>query len=429
VKQWNSFLIVFTAALALFWCSSSFSFVTFESFKPKYLSTDFNANYFSSTSNYAAGGREGLPNGNSFTQFDLSGRGRYVLSAPRWALLGGAMMSSAKSQGLDSAGRTTTRTNTALSEFSLGAQYHLGTFAKNEIYPEVVLHYPLEKVSTDAQADTVPNSEGVYLLSARMKTQRNLNSWRMFSHGGFGFQGQGRSTLLQYGFGFDLPQKNYMYGAEVSGYETVSKDSESKNAGSGDPANDRNVFINRVLGGSKKYYSYNPSLTNISAFIKYGYKPWMKFGFGGGTSLRGANTANGYFLEATLSMSFDLNKKTDRSEEQKRFRNDFENQKETSQEETRFQEFIIPQTRPSYNPPLLPRKPAPKIKKGVEIRKEPMLKRQKQQLRRKTPVKNIYTRPMEKQKTKLPIYPEPEIQEQLNNTEFQINLKNDRKRR
>lgn len=461
MKQWNSFLIAWTAVIALFWCSSALSFVTYESFKPQLLETHFNANYFSSTANYASSGSAALSNGNSLTQFDLSGRGRYVANR-RWALLGGAILSSSKSQGLDNSGRTTTRTNTSLNKISVGAQYFLGFYAKNEFYPEVVLHYPLEKVDTDINADTVPNSEGVYHLSALMKTQRHMKSWRMFGNAGLGLRGQGRSTLLEYGLGFDWPQKTYLYGGEVFGYETVIKDSESNNAGSGDAARDRNVFINRVLGGSQKYESYNPSLTNISAFIKFGYKPWMNFGFGAGTSLRGANSANGYFIEAMLSLSFDRKSKLDMIKERSKTKGEFiEIQQEAKDDGARFQEDVSKKVPPNYGRPQIKstpspqtptyvpryvfpkstsqkqravspiRKSAPRIAPKVRPATKPtvQLKKLQPQKKRQITIKHVYTEPMKKQTTTLPAYPTPEIQNQLDDTEMQINLKQDRRRR
>lgn len=430
------------AALMLSLHSTALAFVTYESFKPKLFETDLTASYFNATTSYKkSGDTETLPSGNYYRQIDFGARARYVVY-PRWSLIGGTVLSSAEAQGVDTANRTTKRTNSSISEISLGAQYFMGFYADTELFPEIVLHYPLEKVNTDATADVLPNSEGVYHLSSLLRIQRDFNSWRLFGNGGVGLRGGGRSTLLQYGIGFDVPMKSFIFGGELYGYESIIKDSEAGNAGSGDPDKDRVIFGNRVLGGSRKYYSYDPSLTSIAGFTKFAVSNWMTLGIGMGTSFRGSNAANGFFVEGLVSMSFDFGSKYDFVDESKKTKREFhENKQEAFEENLRFEEDVHEQVPPSYGKPVLTPSPKPRFAPPPPPRPkhtEPVIKLRRiqprtkpaPQPRRTRPVDTrTYSRPMKKQSTVLPVDNGPSIQDELNNTEMQIKLKQDTKKR
>ncbi|MFN7906320.1 MAG: hypothetical protein ACK5P5_14160 [Pseudobdellovibrionaceae bacterium] len=416
LKSLTLFLMIITV---LSWSATAVGFVTYESFKPKLLETDLNAKYFSSISNYKTSGEnQALPNGNSFTQFDLGLRGRYVFY-PRWSLVGGGILGNATAQGLDRFNRTTKRTNSSISEISVGAQYFMGFFADTELFPEVILHYPFEKVSTDSAADTLPNSEGVYELTSMMRIQRDLNSWRLFANSGLGIRGDGRSMLLHYGVGFDIPTRKFIFGGHLNGYESLSKDSQSGNSGTGDPEKDRLVFANRVLGGSQKYYAYNPALTNISGFLKIGLGSSMTLGFEAGTSFRGSNAANGYFINSLFSMSFDFSSKYDFIDEKIKTRREvIENKTEAFEENLQFEDEVIEQVPRDYG--------RPKIQPPKKSKPRPQHKFQRQKFVRD---QRNYTRPTRKNKTELPVDYGTSIQDELNDTEFQIQLKQDKNKR
>jgi hypothetical protein len=246
------------------------------------------AKYFQTTGTYSKSGGavSSLDGGYSNALTDIEGSFRTILPARNWAIFGEATLSSVEAKS-----PSATRTNSGLNQAGIGTDYvmYKGDFA---LIPEFTLTFPFTKNETTT--DNAAIGEGATELAARLIAQVNSGRMRYAGWGGYAYRDQGRSALIPYGIAADIRLSYWYFGADLKGYSSTSydKDTDSDSA--------RISWAKRANGNSLKYFSVNPSLleTNIWAGVQSTQQLGFKFGFG--TTLNGTNSAAGMSLNAML---------------------------------------------------------------------------------------------------------------------------------
>ena len=264
----------------------------YKEFKRDHLEMDLGSQLFRSEANYltSGGGTTNLATGNYYQLLDVKLSGRYI---PRnnWSIFASGTVGSAESKNA-----AITRANSSMSESQIGVDFIL--FSKFfQVIPEIVAVIPFEKV--DPTTDTVLNTEGVMELRSRISIQKDLGTLRAYGWLGFSYRDEGSSYLMPWGAGAQLKWSRIILGGEIFGYESMTEDTD-KNAFA------RSTYTTVADGGSLKFYSYNPSLIDTQVYFTWLVSPQFSIQANGGTTLMGSNMAAGYHVGALLRYSFDL---------------------------------------------------------------------------------------------------------------------------
>jgi hypothetical protein len=222
-------------------------------------------------------------------------KGRYVFGTD-WALLFGIQNSEATSQT-----GVFKRTNNSLNQILAGFQYYF-PLSRVELIPEVLFINSLD--TPDTNSDFVPNNEGVFELIARSRAQKSFGKYFLFGSGGVDYRGSGRSGLFLYGGGIEGRLGAWSLAAELDGFLTFIADRDKSKSNTS--RDDRAAYQNRVAGGSKKFYSYDPSETNLVLSAAYPITRAIVLGGHVGTLLSGTNTASGFFFGLDFNLTFGL---------------------------------------------------------------------------------------------------------------------------
>ncbi|WP_291515619.1 hypothetical protein [Bdellovibrio sp. ArHS] len=252
---------------------------------------EFNTQYFYSEANYpsSGGGSQNLPSGNHYSLWDMDLESRYM---PRsdWSVLAWGKMSNSESK--DS---LATRSNSSITEVAAGMDFLMydGSF---QLVPEFIAVVPLEEV--DPKSDSVLNSEGVFELLSRLIAQKDFGTYRGYAWVGFNYRGDGRSFLLPYGIGAQLKLPRMRLGAELFGYRSITDDTEDTILRTG--------YINSANAGSMKFYSVNPNILDSQVYGNWLISPKWTVQVNGGATLAGSNAAAGFHVGGFLRYSFDM---------------------------------------------------------------------------------------------------------------------------
>ncbi|MGZ3768831.1 MAG: hypothetical protein ACXVCP_05000 [Bdellovibrio sp.] len=339
---------------------------------------DFEAatQFFYSEANYLTYGTstQGLPNNNHYQLLDVTFATRYM-PKPNWAMFG--FVNVGNSESVDSIAR---RTNSSFNFAGVGFDFvmYSGAF---QLIPEFILVMPFQHV--DPASDTVLNSEGVLEFRSRMLVQRDYGTFLGYGWLGFNYRGDGRSFLMPYGVGLKFKYEAVHWGAEILGFQSVSSDTVSNNAL-------RTGYINGVNAGSLKFYSKEPSLVDSQVYINFLLSKKWTLQANAGSTLAGENIAAGFHVGALLRYSFDMAEGYTPPEARAPIRSSVPNMRsELHDEQELSSEKKVNQFREDVND-------------GVD-----------QQIFKAEPTKR----------------PQPQIEERLDQTDFQVELKNKKKKR
>lgn len=194
-----------------------------------------------------------------------------------------------------------TRSNSTLNEISIFTDFLL---IENpiELIPELKFTNNLEKISETT--DDVMTSEGVMSATAALRAQQQFGSFIVFGRLGYTYRSGGRSQLLPYSVAFAYSTPTYkMFGVEVSGFQSVSDDKDKDNSVL------RNATISRTEAGVRRFYSINPSMTDVSVFANLNFKEKWKIDFNLGYIVAGTSYAQGIHGGLVLGYNFDLARK------------------------------------------------------------------------------------------------------------------------
>lgn len=265
----------------------------YKEFRRDHWDFEFSADYFHSEANYPSSGgdSESLLGGNSFSLLDSRFATRF---APKndWSVFGWGTVSNAESK--DS---IAVRANSSLSEAAIGFDFLMYSDLF-QMVPEVVFVMPFEEV--DPASDAVLNSEGVFEVRSRLVAQKDFGNLRSYGWLGFNYRSGGRSFLMPWGIGTQFKFKRFRLGAELFGYQSVSEDTTDVNEAL------RTSYINGVNAGSMRFYGVKPSLVDTQVYATWLLTPKWNLQAQGGMTLAGSSSAAGFHVGASIGYSFDL---------------------------------------------------------------------------------------------------------------------------
>ncbi|MBX3032715.1 MAG: hypothetical protein KF865_02245 [Bdellovibrionaceae bacterium] len=269
------------------------AYVGFRRFHPGEWESRFGAGYFITDRNYDPTGQEkSLPSNSSYSLMEAGANARYVLS-PSWSLTGDLALGYAESKALN-----INRSNSGLTGARLGIEYATG-FESFDLIPEFSSYFPMEKV--DLNQDKAMISEGVSETLFNMNMQAAFENFVLYGSLGYLMRDEGRSDLAPWGVGFEFPLTNSSLGARLFGHESISNDIDHGDVTS---ENLRQSTSARVNGGSLKFYGINPSLIATEGYVNFNLSGAFGVSLGAGLTLKGADTAAGYHLQAALIYRF-----------------------------------------------------------------------------------------------------------------------------
>ncbi len=249
--------------------------------------------FFYSEANYpsSGGGSQNLFSGNHYQLLDVNFGTRYM-PQKNWSVFGWGNIGSAESKN-----SLATRSNSSFNEMAAGFDFLMYSEGF-QLVPEIVALMPFEKV--DTSSDTVLNSEGVFEVRSRLVAQKDFGMWRGYGWLGFNYRGDGRSFLMPWGAGAQFKMNRHRWGAELLGYQSISDDTNNKDSVI------RTAYINSVNAGSLKFYSANPSLIDTQVYATWALHPKWSLQANAGMTLTGTNTAAGYHVGGFIRYSFDM---------------------------------------------------------------------------------------------------------------------------
>lgn len=249
---------------------------------------DANLTYFSSQTNYGAGGgsREDLRNGGYFT--DIIGRLQYTQDLNRsQRVYGGFTFSQTESSD-----GTNTRTNNGFNEILAGGQMWFPMGSYNLVAAGDFV-YPLYRVSRDG--DDVPLGEGAMKIRGGGWFIYPMGKLQGFLNLGYEYRDEGRSHAIPYSAGafYKLTRALWVQG-EYRGYEKLFDNADTENRAS------RDLFLQRVSGGSYRYFALNPAMSEVAVSAGYTFGTITVYG-DAAYMVNGANVADGMTFMAGLA--------------------------------------------------------------------------------------------------------------------------------
>ncbi|HWU45088.1 MAG TPA: hypothetical protein VN132_16660, partial [Bdellovibrio sp.] len=218
---------------------------------------------------------------------------RYVPTRT-WSIFAATTYSTAESKNA-----VATRTNSSFTQALLGFDFLMYDDAF-QLVPELAMLIPFQKV--DGTGDQVLNSEGVFEGWARMTAQKDFGATRAYAWIGFNYRGEGRSFLMPYGGGLQLKLNSLKLGGEIFGSQSVTDDTDTNNKVL------RQAVVDTLDAGSYKFYYPNPSVVDSVVYATWNVTPAWSLQLNGGATLAGENTAAGYHVGGFIRYSFDMSK-------------------------------------------------------------------------------------------------------------------------
>ncbi|MGE3684276.1 MAG: hypothetical protein AB7G93_21360 [Bdellovibrionales bacterium] len=241
--------------------------------------------YFETDANFLAEGgtSQDLPGGAGFTHGNALFQFGYDWNR-NWRSYAGTNVGYAESRS-GTTSDDTTRTQVGLSDVFAGGQYwtRLGSVL---LGPQVDFVYPVFR--PDESADEALIGEGALTLRAGGWGYLRFQQFRPFIFAGYEYRDGGRSHLLPYRVGLEFhPTSEFYLQAEYRGYKSVTDDSDSNNR------TPRDAYLVRVNGGSFRFYSVDPRLSEVALEGGYTFGV-IGFKVGASMPLNGASAADGW---------------------------------------------------------------------------------------------------------------------------------------
>lgn len=343
---------------------------------------DFEAatQFFYSDANHISfdGGKQSLIDGNYFQLLDFKIETRYMPQS-NWSMFGWVNVGNSESSSA-----LAKRTNSSVSEAVAGFDFLMYSDLF-DIVPELYVLMPFEKV--DPRSDTVLNSEGVIELRTRAVIQKSFGFGRLYGWLGFNYRAE-RSSLMPYGLGANFKVSRFLVGGEISGFQSVTSDS-SENL----PL--RTGYINGVNAGSMKFYSVDPSLVDSQLYVRWLISKKWSVQASGGMTLAGENTASGYHVGAFIRYSFDFSEGYSQDDE-------------------------------PYSGPL--NSPVPNYRSGMYEESEMSSHRKVEKFKEEIG-DGVDQQVFKPQPTSKPKVIDQQLQQQLDNAEFEVELRSNKKKK
>ncbi|OYZ22210.1 MAG: hypothetical protein B7Y39_07900 [Bdellovibrio sp. 28-41-41] len=250
------------------------------------------ATYFETTSNFNdVGSKVNLISSNKYALLDMFLETRYVFK-DFWSVRAKAFISNAESKNTDF-----NRSNSTLNTLEASGDWMVYR-GFMDVMPELTMRYSLDQISNTQ--DSVITNEGVLEITAMLKAQNNYQWFSYYAGGGYNFRSE-RSSVMPWYVGGGMQWKHSFFGLELNGFQTITDDSDKGNTNEAI----RNTLIQRVDGGSYKFYSINPSHIQIQANLDVGFSSGFVVKSYIANSISGQNYANGLTVGIAVNLLFD----------------------------------------------------------------------------------------------------------------------------
>jgi hypothetical protein len=273
--------------------SGALAFDNYKEFRRDRWDFEINSNFFYSEANYEnfGDGSTNLSSGNHYQLLNVDFGTRYMPSR-NWSLFAVGTMSMAESKN-----SVATRTNSTFSQFLGGFDFMMynGAF---QLVPELAFVVPFQEV--DVNSDEVLSNEGVLQFLARVNAQKDFGTLRAYGWIGFNYRGDERSYLMPWGGGLQLKFDSVRLGGEIFGAQSITDDKDTNNKTA------RNAHIAEVDAGSYKFYSVNPSVVDSNFYATWVVNPQWSLQANVGTTIAGENAAAGFHVGGFIRYSFDM---------------------------------------------------------------------------------------------------------------------------
>lgn len=178
------------------------------------------------------------------------------------------------------------------------------------VVPEAQLTVPITTVSDTT--DEVILNEGAVETKLGVYLSKHTKWLSGYAYGGYVYRSDGRSSLFSYDLQLLKSLSTVQIAAGLWGYYSLTDDAYIL-----EPQR-RDAITSRVNGGSLRFYSVNPNLTEIGASVGFPLFDGVFSRFGLSTTMAGERTAAGTTIWATLSYTFGSTAKSPMYREQKR---------------------------------------------------------------------------------------------------------------
>ncbi|MCB0384252.1 MAG: hypothetical protein KDD43_02575, partial [Bdellovibrionales bacterium] len=240
--------------------------------------------------------------------------------------------------------------NSALTDVMLGYQFFW--MAKPfKLKPEVFVSYPVKTV--EETTDEVVAGEGVPTAKFGLWVQKKWLTLDNYGYLGVNYRAEGRSSLAEYVLGTKKDLEGLEFGAEVRGYESVTDDEFT------DTPTKRTAVVNKVNGGSLKFYGINPSLLSANFFVRLQMSDAFSLQGGYGLDLQGKSMAKGTTI--FINLVWDMSSTHEEFTKSRRKNRRSEDVEKFNVEATEYDESLFKEEKPR---PV--RKKGKKVKKSVD---------------------------------------------------------------
>ncbi len=273
--------------------STARAFDNYKEFRRDRWDFELGTNFFYSEANYEnfGNGSSNLTSGNHYQLLDMDFSTRYM-PTKNWSVFASGTMSSAQSKN-----SVATRTNTSFTDVVGGLDFIVYDGVV-QLVPEFGLLIPFQEVN--GTGDDALNSEGVFEFWGRMTAQKDFGTVRMYGWLGYDYRADGRSSLMPWGAGLQLKANSFRFGGELIGSQSITDDTDTSKKYV------RNAYLQNVNAGSYKFYSVNPSLIDTLFYATCMIDSKWSLQVNGGATVAGENAAAGYHVGGFLRYSFDM---------------------------------------------------------------------------------------------------------------------------
>lgn len=251
---------------------------------------DLVGEYLSSTSNYASTGGvyTNLPSGNYYNLFTTDVSFRTMVPKKNWAWYGGTQLAYSMTRNT-----AQTLTNTNFPFVKIGTDYvmYSGSFL---LIPDFYFVYPMVK-NDFSSTSMAAVGDGTMQASAQLRIQGVFNTMWLSAYSGFIYRDGGRSSVIPYGLTAELPFTRWILGGSLTGYSSATYDANTNNA------TQQVAWNNNVNGGSQMFGSINPQVLEANGWVKWKLNKEYTILAGGGSTLSGSNMANYWNVNAGIS--------------------------------------------------------------------------------------------------------------------------------
>jgi hypothetical protein len=308
---------------------------------------DMYSEYRASTSNYASTGGvyTNLPAGNYYNLFSTDFSFRTLVPKKNWAWYGGTEVAYGMSKNTV---QSLTSTNFPLVKLGTDYVMYHGNFL---LIPDLYVEFPTAKNDFNSTNITAVG-DGTTKLSAQLRIQGVFNGMWLGAYSGFIYRDQGRSSVIPYGIVGELPFTSWIIGGSVTGYSSATYDSNTNNP------TQQVAWNNNVNGGSQMFDSINPQVLEANGWLKWRLGREYSILLGGGSTLSGSNMANYWNVNGGISYRLGTKEVSSAPQVAPPKPNPFLFQEETADgvDQSVFQkEEVVPQTKPApqdYSPNL-----------------------------------------------------------------------------